>query len=208
MTERWRQESLVEVLLFDMGGVILDVDFNRVFEYWSTLGPLSVTEIRSRFRMDSAYQQHERGELSSGLYIEYLRETLQLAASDEAITAGWNAIFSKEFTEVLDAIDAIRPRYPCYGFTNSNALHQRCWEQDFPRIRRSFDHLFVSSEIGLRKPEPAAFRHILAHANVDARHMLFFDDSEENIRGAQTLNLQTVTVTDPEVVLKVLANLP
>lgn len=198
----------VKALLFDMGGVVLDVDFERVFAHWAMLGSLDVAEVRARFSMDEAYRRHERGEIAGSVYIDHIRELLGLPASDEDIVAGWNAIFGQEFSGVLDAIDAVRPHYPCYGFTNSNALHQVYWETAFPRIRQSFDTLFVSSELGLRKPEPAAFHHILDYAGVAAENMLFFDDSLENIDGARALHIQTVTVTRPDVVVEVLAGLP
>ena len=201
-------QSTVKALLFDMGGVVLDVDFNSVFSHLAVFSALPEADIKQQFTMDEHYRQHEKGLISGAEYFHYLRQQLQLTASDADMEIGWNAIFGQELTAALDAIDQVRGRYRCYGFTNTNAIHQAYWETHFPRIRRSFDHLFVSSEIGLRKPDAVAFAYILECAELEAENILFFDDSLENIEGARRLGLQCVLVDSPYAVSDALALLP
>jgi len=90
----------------------------------------------------------------------------------------------------LDAIDAIREKIPTYGFTNTNQTHKIYSEHHFPRIQNTFKKLFVSSDIGLRKPEAKAFEYILNDISVEPHELLFFDDSVENIEGAKLLGIQ------------------
>ena len=82
-----------KALLFDLGGVLIDIDFERTFRAWEALTPLSVEQIRERFYFDEAYQQHERGQIDLATYCAHLRQTLQLEGSDAQIAAGWNALF-------------------------------------------------------------------------------------------------------------------
>lgn len=200
-------ENPVKALLFDMGGVVLDVDFEKVLAQWATHSLLTLDEIRERFSLDEPYQQHERGQISGETYFDHLRSHLQLTGSNDDIEKGWNAIFGNELTEALDAIDTVRERYRCFGFTNTNTIHQQYWERCFPRIRRSFDKLFVSSEIGLRKPDADAFSYIFEDISVTPEQVLFFDDSRENINGARRLGVQCVLVDSPTVVPDTLLNL-
>ena len=55
----------IEGLLFDMGGVVFEIDFDRALQKWSNLTRLPIEEIRSRFSMDQAYEKHERGEIKA-----------------------------------------------------------------------------------------------------------------------------------------------
>ena len=187
----------VEALLFDLGGVIIDIDFNRALHHWATISSLSFEELRGAFRFDPPYQQHERGELSSKLYFDSLRNSLKLHGSDEQIAAGWNSIFVGEISETVMAVQQVRAKYPCYVFTNSNAAHRAVWRSKFSTVMAVFDHVFVSCEIGLRKPERAAFEYIAHSIGVPVNAILFFDDSTENVTGAVDAGLQAVHVQSP-----------
>ena len=83
---------------------------------------------------------------------------------------------------------------PIYAFTNSNRTHQIAWAKRFSETLSLFDALFISSEIGKRKPEPAAFQIVAESIGLEFHQMLFFDDSIENIIGARKLGLNTVHV--------------
>lgn len=200
-------KSAIKALLFDMGGVVLEVDFEKVFQSWASMSALDELQIKSRFQMDKHYQQHEIGQLEASGFFDHLRQTLQLTATDEEMCCAWNAIFGQEITASLNAIDAVRHRIPTYGFTNTNRTHQSYWEHNFPRIRNTFEKLFVSSEMGLRKPDAEAFEFILNDISVEPGQLLFFDDSAENLEGAELMGIQTVLVTDSESVIRALNSL-
>jgi epoxide hydrolase-like predicted phosphatase len=200
------QNHTIKALLFDLGGVVFDVDFQKVFKSWASLSSLDEVQIKSRFKMDEPYQQHERGTIDACTYFDHLRSTLQLTGSDSQILEGWNSIFGAEITESLDAIDQVQDKIPSYGFTNTNRVHQIYWEHHFPRIQDTFDKIFISSEIGLRKPDAAAFEYILDEISIKPEEMLFFDDTVENTEGAKKLGIQTVLVTGFESVVAAVAD--
>ena len=177
-----------------MGGVVLEINFDKVFESMTCFSALPTHEIRERFSMDEAYRLHEKGMISGSEYVDHLRRQLQLDASDADIINAWNAVFGDEISPVLDAIEQVSARFPCDGFTNTNKIHQQYWDTVHPRIRKSFRHLFVSSEIGLRKPDADAFQYISQNTGTKLQNILFFDDTLENIKGAQRAGLQTVLV--------------
>lgn len=184
----------IEGLLFDLGGVVIEIDFERALQVWQQWSLLSVEEMRHRFKMDEAYEQHERGEIAASDYFAHLRNLLALDASDPEIVSGWNAIFLNEIVETVDYIRAVQNELPCFAFTNSNPTHQISWMSAFPRVVESFDQIFVSSELGLRKPEPDAFNAIADATGIHLDAMLFFDDTVENVMGARTLGMPAVHV--------------
>lgn len=187
----------VEALLFDLGGVVIDIDFERAFRAWEKQSALSVAEMRRRFRMDEAYEKHERGEIGASEYFSHLRLVLALEGTDASIALGWNAIFAGVITESTSHIRAVAERIPCFAFSNSNPTHQAWWSSSYPSVVALFRRVFVSSELGMRKPERAAFEAVSAATNVAPGSILFFDDSIANVRGAKEAGLLAVHVQGP-----------
>ena len=193
--------AAVRALLFDLGGVIIDIDFDRAIAQWATMSALSRDEIKRRFWFDEPYQLHERGKLPAAEYFTHLRASLLLRGETEQIVKGWNSIFVSEIEETRRVVETARKTLPCYAFTNSNPTHQAAWTSRFPLVVACFDHVFVSSDIGLRKPDREAFRHISETLAVPAGSIMFFDDLRENVDGASAAGLQAVHVRGPGDVL-------
>ena len=201
------QVPAVKALLFDLGGVLIDIDFGRAFEHWRCLSALPLEGIRAAFRFDDAYEKHERGEIGATEYFAHLINKLQLRDDPEGIAQGWNAIFTGQITETLALVNAARTSLPCYAFSNSNAVHQAAWSRMYPAVVQAFDRIFVSSDIGFRKPERRAFEHIASEINTPPGAILFFDDLVDNVTGARAAGLQAVFVRSPADVRVALAAL-
>ena len=187
----------IQALLFDLGGVVIDIDFERAFRGWQSISGLSFAEIKLAFKFDASYEKRERGEIGEAEYFAHLRAALKLQGSDARIAECWNSIFVREIPETLELIRSVRAVVPCYAFTNSNATHQGAWAPMFPAVAQSFDRVFASHEIGLRKPEKRAFEYIAASIGVPLPAILFFDDLLENVEGARAAGLKAVHVRGP-----------
>jgi putative hydrolase of the HAD superfamily len=191
------QTTQVQALLFDLGGVLIDVDFNRVLEYWQPISRLSLEELKNTFSSDLPYQQHERGEITAAQYFAHLAMTLELQDDPAHISAGWNAIFGREITETRLLVQEARAHLPCYVFSNTNATHQVAWTALYPDLAQSFERIFVSSDMGYRKPERRAFEYVADAMDVPLNAILFFDDHPDNVAGARAAGLQAVHVQGP-----------
>lgn len=123
---------------------------------------------------------------------------MQLTASSEQIEQGWNAIFVGEIQKTRELVESMQGMLPCYAFTNTNASHMAMWSELFPNVVGAFDRIFASHQMGLRKPERAAFDHICALTNIPAAKFLFFDDLSENVQAARDAGLQGVLVQSPD----------
>jgi len=187
-------DDTIEGLLFDMGGVVFEIDFEKALRIWSQWSILTIEEMGNRFRMDGPYEKHERGEIDASQYFDHLRKLLELNASNREIASGWNAIYLEEIAETVDCILNVNDSLPCYAFTNSNPTHQEYWEAEYPRAVQCFDRVFVSSNLGLRKPDKKAFETISNETGISLSKILFFDDLEENVEGARVAGMQAVLV--------------
>lgn len=188
----------VEALLFDLGGVVIDIDVERMFAHWAPLSRLPPEELRARLVIDEAFEQHERGELSTDAYMDHLRHQLDLDGSIDQVVAGWNALLVDQIDTTLDLIDNLRPEVPCYAFSNTSAVHRAVWETRFPRVMSAFERLFLSFEMGMRKPDPEAYRAVADEIVTRPGAILFFDDTLSNVTGASAAGLQAVQVLRPD----------
>ena len=184
----------INALLFDLGGVLIDIDFNRALQSWGHSSDLPLAEIAQRFSMDEPYRQHELGQITASDYFAHLRQLLELEATNDEIEHGWNAIFVGEITATINCIARAQTNLPCYLFSNTNPTHQAFWTRTFPAALDPFQQIFVSSEMGLRKPEQAAFEAVAATTGFRLDEILFFDDTEENVIGARLVGMPSILV--------------
>ena len=198
----------ITALLFDLGGVVIDISVDRALHCWAPNSSLSVEQMRQRLVADEPFRQHERGELPAADYFDHLRSVFQLDASDSEIAIGWNAILVGENKASLQLVDSARRCLPCYAFTNTSPTHEEVWSKAFPNVVSAFDRIFTSPQLGRRKPELAAFDAVARAIGVDPREILFFDDLLENVEGAQAAGLQAVHVRDHKDIRQALDSIP
>jgi HAD superfamily hydrolase (TIGR01509 family) len=98
-------------------------------------------------------------------------------------------------------------RLPLYAFTNSNPTHQAFWAPRYAELLKSFRKVFVSSEMGLRKPEAVAFAAIAREIGVPVERIMFFDDTRANVEAALAIGMPAVLVRSIDDVKKALGAL-
>jgi glucose-1-phosphatase len=179
-----------DALLFDLGGVVIDVDFARVVQAWAEAAGVPASHVGARFSLDAGYEAHERGEMALGEYCVHLRRTLGLELTDEHLLAGWNQIFIGEVPQVGALLATLKRTLPLYVFSNTNAAHRAFWQPRYAGILEPFADIFCSCDLGLRKPSPEAYREVCRRIGIGPAHIVFFDDSPVNVRGAREAGLR------------------
>jgi len=196
--------SSIDALLFDLGRVVLDIDFARVMKVWTDHAGRGPTDLVAALAHDEIYMQHERGEISDETFFAHLRNVLNLDITPEQFLEGWNAIFVGAMPGIAELLPRAAKRWPIYAFSNTNPAHVAHFSVAHADLLGHFREVFLSSSIGMRKPEAESFDHVVAQIGVPAGRILFFDDSQTNIEGARARGLQTVHVTSPETVAETL----
>lgn len=196
-----------DALLFDLGRVVLDIDFSRTLRVWAEHAACEPAQLAQRFLRDELYHRHEKGEISDEIYFAGLRSSLGVALSDSQMIEGWNAIFVGEVAGINQLLGRAARRLPLYALSNTNAAHVACFSKLYGDVLGHFREIFVSSAIGLRKPDAGAYDHVVRTIGVPAERIVFFDDLAENIEGAQKRGLKAVHVTSPDDVARALVAL-
>lgn len=191
----------IRLAIFDLGRVVFDFDWGRAFAVWGRYTALPEGIVEADLD-DEIHFAFERGEISAEVFHAHVVEQFGLTLSFERFAEGWNAIYGAESPEVVAALERLSGRVPVVAFTNTNELHRPAWEARFSDALALFDQVFVSSLIGLRKPERRGFEHILQRYGVAPGEALFFDDVDENVEAARRLGIHGVRVGEPNDVVR------
>lgn len=196
-----------DALLFDLGRVVIDIDFSRAIACWAAHGDCDPSDIMARYVRDEAYRHHEIGRISDADYFESLRSALGIRISDAQFLEGWNAIFAGEMPGIAPLLARAANHLPLYAFSNTNRPHVEHFSVAYAELLGHFREIYLSSTIGLRKPDQAAYDHVVGAIGFPASRILFFDDLAENIEGARACGLMAVHVTSSADVANALAAL-
>jgi putative hydrolase of the HAD superfamily len=199
--------GVADALLFDLGRVVLDLDFNRTLVCWAGHAGCEPAHLAGRFARDAVYRRHEMGEIGDAEFFAELRASLGVELSDAQFLEGWNAVFAGEMPGIAQLLARAAQRLPLYAFSNTNSPHVEYFSRKYADVLGHFRELFLSSAIGLRKPDAEAYDHVVKAIGVPAERIVFFDDLAENIEGARESGLTAVHVTSSDDVAEALAAL-
>jgi epoxide hydrolase-like predicted phosphatase len=187
----------IEAVLFDFSGVLTSSPWPLLSE--SAKGDLEL--LVGPYHEDTSHPWHrlERGEISVG---DWMTAVLELAeeSGGEVDFGAMEALLSTitVHTHVVDHILALRSEgYRTALITNNVREGSSQWRAMIP-VDDLFEVVVDSSEVGMRKPNPAIYTHTLALlGDVDPAAAVFLDDVESNLVGARAAGLQTIFVPDP-----------
>jgi FMN phosphatase YigB (HAD superfamily) len=199
--------GIADALLFDLGRVVLDIDFSKATACWAAHAGCAPSDIVERFERGEAYRHHEIGKISDAAYFDSLRALLGIGISDDQFLEGWNAIFAGEMPGIAPLLERAARHVPLYALSNTNRPHVEYFSKTYADLLGHFREIYLSSTIGLRKPDAAAYDHVVKAIGVPASRILFFDDLAENVEAARARGLHAVQVKSSDDVSNALAAL-
>lgn len=184
-------------LLFDFGGVLVDLDKERCIRAFARLG-FDIRPFIGTFAQAGILSQLERGEIGVSAFCDAIRQSCgQSELTDSDIVGAWEDYLLEIPANRLEMLLKARQHYHVHLLSNTNPIH---WAQAQSHLFRYnghtvddfFEKKFLSFELGVEKPAPEIFRQVVAGIGCPANDILFFDDSEVNCEAAQKEGLQAV----------------
>ena len=198
----------VKTLIFDLGGVILDLSVDHTLESFSQLSKLSKEKVQDIYVSTPGFLDYEKGSIDDVVFRDFVRETFSISADDETIDTCWNAMLRGIPPLKLDLMTRLQSEFQVFLLSNTNAIHVRHINEVILPQRpgnRSLDSYFhkayYSHRMGKRKPDADIFEQVLEENHLVPEQTLFLDDYAVNIEGAKALGIKTMHVTSPNLIL-------
>jgi putative hydrolase of the HAD superfamily len=186
----------VKNIIFDLGGVILNLDNRRTEEAFTALGVANFREYFGHGFADSFFKEYEIGRITDRQFIDSVRQLTGLGVPDQAIIDSWNALLLDFPRERIQLLKNLRKSYRLFLFSNTNALHlaalRQIWSATFDSgsLEDCFEKTYYSHLLGMRKPDRESFQHILLENGLNGEETMFVDDAKVNVEGAERAGLR------------------
>jgi putative hydrolase of the HAD superfamily len=181
---------IIEALLFDLGKVLVDFDFERGMERFAARTLLSRKEFERVILDQDLIRQYETGSMTSAAYHQYLSEHGGLQMSLEEFHEAWSAVFLPDLIVPEQLLKSLKARYPLILVSNTNESHASYIAKHYP-VLDYFDHKIFSHEVGSMKPDKRIYEAAIAAAGKPPDALFFTDDRAENVEGAAKLGIRT-----------------
>ena len=188
-----RVQPTIRAAIFDLGGVIVDIDIDRTPRAWARSTGLDVEHVRRAFSSDRTYERMERGEIDACAFHAHVQDLLGCTMSFEEFDRGWNALYRGLMHGCEDLLASLKREIRLVALTNTNAAHAAWWVPMFPQLS-VFERVFMSHLMGARKPEPAAFGQVLDYLQLPPAQTVFLDDNPDNVAAGRALGMQAIQV--------------
>ena len=194
---------MIKNIILDLGGVILDVDYNRAVEAFKRLDIPDFHTLYSQQKQDLLFDKFEKGEISDTDFRGKIRQWNPLL-TDEQIDNAWNAMIMDSPAERLKFLVSLKTKYRLFLLSNTNEIHIRFFIRYYNDhfgagfFDSLFEKIYLSSNLGMRKPELQIFNHVVSENNLITAETIFIDDSPQHIEGAQKAGLHAVLLPKGE----------
>ena len=190
------QHKKVKALLFDLGGVIVDLDYKKTASAFENIGLKNAEKAYSQFNQTNLFNDFETGHISGEEFLAEVRKKIITQVSSSEITKAWNSMILGFQQAKLKEIIKLSEKVPCYLLSNTNEIHlsyieQLLQEMGFKHFLNVFKSCYFSHQIRKRKPHKETFEWVLHQMNYDAQDVLFIEDSPQHIKGAKSAKLNT-----------------
>lgn len=184
-----------EAIIFDLGGVIIDLDYQRTAAEFVKLGLTDFDAIYSKAKQSNLFDDFEKGIMSVDGFRSELKKHLSPNMSDEQIDHAWNAMLIDIPVQRVEFLKKVGAKHRIFLLSNTNRIHVKAFtkmaedifgENKFLSI---FEKCYLSCDMGMRKPDAEIFEKVISDNNLDRSRTLFIDDSIQHVKGALKIGL-------------------
>ena len=191
-----------KAIIFDLGAVVLNINYQNTIDEFSKLGVKNAATFYSKKVQTDLFNQIEMGMISNNQFLKALQKETNNANIIQ-VEQAWNAMLLDLPEERLQLIKKLKNNYTIYLLSNTNAIHIEAFKKQLGNGKwlafcELFDKMYLSHELGLRKPDVKIFEYILKEQKLKVEEVFFIDDSPQHIASAKKLGIHCHHLLDDE----------
>ena len=198
----------VKNIIFDLGGVILNIDLQKTQDAFTALGVKNIDEVFRMGHIESFFKSYETGAINDAEFIASVQKLAGIQLAPEIVIEAWNALLIDFPQERINFLKKIRSKYRLFLLSNTSALHHTRFHEMFKQefggsLDDLFDKAYYSHIIKLHKPDTASYKLITDENRLDPGETLFIDDSVTNVEGAERAGLKGMHLAPGKTILDI-----
>jgi putative hydrolase of the HAD superfamily len=185
----------IKNIIFDLGGVVLNLDQEKTLRAFKRLGAnLEELNLESSIFLDL-----ETGKIEADYFLQTIFTMLKGEANKEQITQAWNSMLLELPPHGVEIIRQLKSKYRLFLLSNTNSIHINAVYEEHGKsiFVELFETVYLSHEIGIRKPDVACYEYVLSHAQLKGAETVFIDDNKSNLKGAEAAGMKTIWAKEP-----------
>ncbi len=187
--------AMIEAVVFDFGGVIVDLDFEKAVAAFESIGVADASQRLDRYRQTGLFFDLEAGRISKAEFCRLLGEECGCEITERDAMYGCLGYFNGVDARRLELLDELRERCRVFLLSNTNPFvldwaDSAAFSAEGRPVSDYFDALYLSYRIGVLKPDRAIFDRMTADAGLVPERTLFVDDSADNVAAARALGFR------------------
>ncbi|MBN2172586.1 MAG: HAD family phosphatase [Bacteroidales bacterium] len=200
-------ENTIDSIIFDFGGVIINIDHQKVENAFHELGINDFEQMFSKAVQSDLFQKFEKGMINSGTFRKMIKEITGLKLSDHELDFAWNHIIGDYPPERIELLKQIGDNYRLFLLSNTNQIHYdyyiHLFKQQFGfEFESLFEAVFWSFKVGKRKPDQEAYLHVFRECGLAPENTLFIDDTLINIIQARKTGLKAYYLMEHQDIIE------
>ncbi len=199
----------IKNIIFDLGGVIINIDYKLTLAEFKKLGLKDVEKIYTQFGQLEWFDNYDRGRISSDIFLNEFGKLLAPGTSREQITHAWNAMLLDFPQDRAELLLKLKKNYRTFLLSNTNEIHINYFFRrikdlyGYDEMKSFFEKDYYSHRLGMRKPDVEIFDFVLRENGLVASETLFIDDTLQHVEGARRAGLRAYHLVAPETILDV-----
>lgn len=195
---------MIKNIVFDMGGVLVDLKFDKALEAFREMGLEHPENYINPYRQSGVFLQLEEGTISDGEFVREFSKILGREVTLGELQWAWHEFLDKVNVEKLRYVESLRSKYKVYLLSNNNSLvlswaDTPAFSEDGKPISAYFDKMYLSYELHLTKPGREIFDYMIADSGLVPEETLFIDDGPKNIEAGRALGFHVYQPANGEV---------
>lgn len=203
----------VKNIIFDLGGVIINLDILATIEAFNQISEVPFENIYTQAEQSPIFNLFDKGEISEFDFFNLLRKELRFKGSDEILYTAWNRMLLDVPQERLDLLVTAKQNYKTFLLSNTNETHISVFERELylnlgvRNFNDYFDKIYYSCRIGMRKPDKEIFDYVLKKNSLIPEETVFIDDSVQHVKAAGELGIRSYLLQPQMEIIDLLKDL-